>query len=661
MLMKQFLLSILGVVFYSVIVSAQITTPSLRAAFGVDADLRANFFNGFVASGNDDWFNNGTGGTGFFVIDTTGAAAIVAGYLSDVSPWPKRMAPLFRSMSRPKFDTINNRIWLDAIFVRDYHGNDSTVFTSGSDKNGMSPANWTGGTQGIPDKNDILDVFMHVKRAGKLSTDSLWMFGGLSLDNTTGNRYFDFEMYQTDIYYDRATGKFYGYGADAGHTSWQFDAAGNVIRPGDIILTAQYQSSTLTNIEARIWVDQSALSITPAQFNWSGQFDGASAGAVYGYASILPKTAGAFYTGLGSGNNTWAGPFQLVLQDNSMAVNYAKDQFMEFSVNLSKLGLDPVTLLGGDVCGSPFNRLVVKTRASASFTAELKDFVAPIDLFLAPRADLAAELPVFCGMADTIVSDIYVSNPHPTSVYSWSTIGGNIIYIHPSGRWIQVNQPGTYIVTQRLMAGCSAYATDTITIRRDTTCRILPARFRSFSGVLNTADKNAELQWTVTNNSTVRSFVIESSIDGGSFVDAGTITANGSLKDDASYNFNYNIPFGTSLFVEFRIRMINQDGSYSYSRILRINAKQPLKTGITISPNPVRGKFQMSITSSSDTEAKILFVDMQGRTVSIINQMLRKGANIFAVETNENWQSGVYNALLKINQKTLTTRFVVLE
>jgi len=228
MLMKQFLLSILGVVFYSVIVSAQITTPSLRAAFGVDADLRANFFNGFVASGNDDWFNNGTGGTGFFVIDTTGAAAIVAGYLSDVSPWPKRMAPLFRSMSRPKFDTINNRIWLDAIFVRDYHGNDSTVFTSGSDKNGMSPANWTGGTQGIPDKNDILDVFMHVKRAGKLSTDSLWMFGGLSLDNTTGNRYFDFEMYQTDIYYDRATGKFYGYGADAGHTSWQFDAAGNV-------------------------------------------------------------------------------------------------------------------------------------------------------------------------------------------------------------------------------------------------------------------------------------------------------------------------------------------------------------------------------------------------------------------------------------------------
>jgi hypothetical protein len=659
--MKQFLLSLMGVVFFSVIVSAQITTPIIKAAFGVDADLRANFFNGFVQSGNDDWFNNGTAGTGFFVIDTAGAASVVAGYLSDVSPWPKRMAPLYRSMSRPKFTVVNNRLWLDAIFVRDYHGNDSTVFTAGSDKNGMSPVDWTGGVQGIPDKNDILDVFMHVRRAGPTTTDSLWMFGGLSLDNTTGNRYFDFELYQSDIYYDRATAKFYGYGPDAGHTSWQLDAAGNVVKPGDIIFSGEYQSSTLTNIEARIWVDRATLSITPAQFIWSGQFDGATAGAQFGYASILPKTAGAFYTGLGSGNNTWAGPFQLVLQDNSMAVNYGKDQFMEFSVNLSKLGLDPVSLLGGDVCGSPFNKLVVKTRASSSFTAELKDFVAPIDLFLAPRANITPELPFFCGMSDTITSDIYVTNPHPTSVYTWSTIGGNIVYTDPSGTWIQVNQPGTYIVTQRLMVGCNAYATDTVTILRDSTCNILPARFRSFSGVFNPNDNKAELQWTVTNNASVRSFVIESSIDGRGFTDAGTTSATSNLKDEASYNFNYNIPLGTSSFIEFRIRMVNQDGSYSYSRILRISAKPPLKTGITIAPNPVRGKFQMTVTSSSDVQAKILFLDMQGRQVSVMNEMLKKGTNVFAVEINENWQPGIYNALLKINQETLTTRFVVLE
>ena len=47
--------------------------------------------------------------------------------------------------------------------------------------------------------------------------------------------------------------------------------------------------------------------------------------------------------------------------------------------------------------------------------------------------------------------------------------------------------------------------------------------------------------------------------------------------------------------------------------------------------------------------------------VTVINEMLKKGTNVFAVEINENWQPGVYNALLKINQETFTTRFVVLE
>src|SRR5690242_14333784 len=97
---------------------------------------------------------------------------------------------------------------------------------------------------------------------------------------------------------------------------------------------------------------------------------------------------------------------------------------MEFSVNLTKLGLDPVTTFGSDVCGTPFNRLVVKTRASESFTAELKDFVAPIDLFLAPRVNVLADVPFFCGTQG--VSNIKVENPSASSVYTWTTSDGHI-------------------------------------------------------------------------------------------------------------------------------------------------------------------------------------------------------------------------------------------
>jgi hypothetical protein len=143
--MKKNLLSVFLVfLFVQSKINAQIITPATRARFGVDGNLRANYFPEVVQAANDDWFNLLTGVTstdtsGKGVIDITGAAAILAGYNSDVSPWPKRMASFYKTMSRPPFSVVNNRLWLDAIFVRDYHGNDTSVFTSGSDKKRNEP------------------------------------------------------------------------------------------------------------------------------------------------------------------------------------------------------------------------------------------------------------------------------------------------------------------------------------------------------------------------------------------------------------------------------------------------------------------------------------------------------------------------------------------
>ena len=151
---------------------SQITTPVIRANFGVDADLRSNYFNGLVQSGNDDWFwLPGSVGTGQFIIDTTGAAAMIASYGTSTTD-PDRRLPFYRSMRFPQFSVINNRLVLDAVMIRDYHGDDSTVF-SGGNKNGDSPQDWDCPvSQGIPDKNDILDMFVHVRRTGPVRTDS---------------------------------------------------------------------------------------------------------------------------------------------------------------------------------------------------------------------------------------------------------------------------------------------------------------------------------------------------------------------------------------------------------------------------------------------------------------------------------------------------------
>ena len=652
--MKKNLLTFLLIAFTHLFAFAQITTPVIRANFGVDADLRANFFNGLVQSGNDDWFMlPGSVGTGRFMIDTTGAAAIVARYAIDPA---FRKIPIFRGMQYPQFSVSNYRMLIDADFIRDFHGDDSTIFNSGS-KNGMSPANWSCPvSQNIPDKNDILDMMVHVRRAGPNLTDSLWMFGGISIENVVGDRYFDFEMYQTDIFYDRTAQKWFGYGPDAGHTSWKFDAAGNITQAGDIIFSADYGSSTLSSIEARIWIDKASLLITPVNFNWSGQFDGASSGAQFGYASIQPKTAGIFYTGLECTTNTWAGAFSLIRENNGVLTTYIAGQFMEFSVNLTKLGLDPVTLLGGDACGMPFRRILVKTRASTSFTAELKDFVGPINFLNAPKAEIETATPIICD--SNTISNIYVKNPLSTSTYIWSTTNGNIVG-STTGPSIYVDTPGTYIVTQYLQSGCAIYAKDTITIAKFTPCSILENNLIDFRGSLNA--KVVRLNWTVLENQFVNYFDLERSIDGVNFTLLHRIEADPSKGHIATYDYSDDLSDVGTQNVYYRISMKDASSKNKYSNIIRIPLSFATKNNVSITPNPVRDVMQLHISSVTDSKVNIYIYDESGKNITTVRTSVHKGNSAISLNNLAGKPRGVYVAIIYLGAELFSQKILLLK
>ena len=652
--MKQLLRFTVFALFLSTASYGQITTPIIKAAFGVDGDLRSHYFNGLVQLGNDDWFNQSVvvTDTGRFVIDTTGAAGIVSRYTTQPA---SRRQPFYRNMRYAQFSIVNNRKLLDAVMIRDYHGDDSTVFASGSNKNGDSPKDWTCPiSQGIPDKNDILDMFVHVRRAGPNNTDSLWMFGGLSLDNTTGNRYFDFEMYQTDIYYDRTTRKFYGYGPDSGHTTWQFDAAGNVTVPGDIIFSAEYQSSSLTFLEARIWINKNSLLITPTGFNWSGKFDGAAASSQFGYASIRPKTTGDYYTGLQCGNNTWGGPFSIVLQNDAVVTNYTAGQFVEFSVNLTKLGLDPVTLLGGNACGMPFRRILVKTRASASFTAELKDFVGPFDLFLPARVDVATETPYICDTGS--IATIYVRNPVPTSVYQWSTINGNIVG-PTTGTSIVVDTPGVYIVRQYLQIGCAEYAADTIQIYSFGICDVLNRNLYDFQGVLN--GTAVRLDWKVLFNQIIDYFDIERSTDGVHFTTIGQVDAMVSHEQAIPYHYLDDITGWPAPYVYYRIKLKETGTVYRYSPVIRLTTTKAAEADILIMPNPVRDVLQIHANAERTGELKFQLYDAGGKLIMSRLTSVKKGYNVITIDGLANYPKGVYHSMITIDGKVVPKKLLL--
>jgi hypothetical protein len=649
--MKKTLL--LFFLFFAAVASqAQIIVPAVKAGFGVDADLRAKLFNNATLVANDDWFPGNTTGNGTFIIDTNGAASLLKRYA--MYP-PSRKMTLTRRMRFPQFSVINNRLLIDGIFVRDFHGDDSTVFASGSNKNGMSPADWTTPTsQGIPDKNDILDAYLHIRRDGMNFSDSLWVFGGISIQNITGNRYFDFEMYQTDITYDRTNLKFTGYGPDAGHTAWKFDAQGKVIQPGDVIFTAEYDSKSLSFIEARIWVDTASLRMTPYAFKWGGSFVGASSGSKFGYASIMPLTPGDYYTGLQSAPATWAGTYGVVYDNDTVSTTYTERQFMEFSVNLTKLGIDPF-INSNQPCKMPFNQVLVKSRASTSFSAELKDFVGPFSFSQAPKVDVSADFPILCGSSS--ISTIYVNNPVPTSIYNWTTPDGNIVS-ETTGTYVTVNKPGKYIVTQELMSGCgSNYASDTITIVTDNACMILKSNLKNFKGQLQGTD--VVLQWTIDQTRYLKGFEIERSLDNKTFTSVGK-KAPMAVEGDVPYIFTDDLSEFQAGYAFYRLKINDASGQPYYSKVVAISRKSIDQLGIELMPNPVNSVAYLTIhTDPSVTQfAEVVITNNVGVPVRKLLVPVRSTSTTVNLDNLEQLQQGVYVIRVKTGEGQYVRRML---
>ncbi len=234
------------VVFLGVLM-ALFCISGLRAQVGVGANfgIEADAYSGDVVSGvlTDDWFYNGLSGAG--VVDEATAAAM--GYGAQLAAGNNIAFDLRQSI--PNYASNNGYIWYSTRFGRDHitgATNDQTTFTGG--KNGDNPMTaWGVNTSPVPDKSDIVDVGVHMRRDGIDVTDDLWAALMISTLSSSGNHFVDFELFVSEI---QNTGtNFINSGPDEGHTAWRFDASGNVTTIGDMIIGFSYGGGGVSGVE----------------------------------------------------------------------------------------------------------------------------------------------------------------------------------------------------------------------------------------------------------------------------------------------------------------------------------------------------------------------------------------------------------------------------
>jgi len=236
-------------------------SSSVQANFGTEADVYANrlqFPNVDVppialpsAAGTDDWFVNQSlyPGTGKGVIDVSNAANLEALILSNNRNYPFEVRQSVTTPTIPfPFPIVDGFLWIDSVYGRDTQTGqgrqDSSRFDQTSDKNADNPSTWNLGIGDVPQKDDIIDVFAHLRGAGPKAPTAqdprpftnLWAFIGGSLRETNGSKHIDFEFFRTLVGYTLGASNFTNTGTDGGRTAWTFTDNGNIIIPGTVII-----------------------------------------------------------------------------------------------------------------------------------------------------------------------------------------------------------------------------------------------------------------------------------------------------------------------------------------------------------------------------------------------------------------------------------------
>jgi hypothetical protein len=325
---------------YSTLLYAQLAPVNPPpGGFAIDGGLKANTptqpttAQPWLAPNQGDWFP-GTGGTGGSVFTVTN------GVITAVDP----------SRSGRATDVFNS--------------NDG-VFTNGSKFNDyISALNWF--TNSAPDKNDINNALYHVSQ--NPANNDQWVFVSGDRLSTNGTSYIDFELLQGTVTKNGTTS-----GGFTGAPLFPNDPnkSGGGRTLNDMIISMEYTNG---GTKPNVYI-----------YQWK------KSGNTWSYQQV-PVTQSLLDNAFAETNRTGAEsdvPYPVFGPNNFTYQQYA---FVEAAVNITYL----LNLSGASCSGLNVQTLWVKTKASASSTAALKDFMDPIPVNFTFGSTQITQIGPFC-------------------------------------------------------------------------------------------------------------------------------------------------------------------------------------------------------------------------------------------------------------------------
>lgn len=140
-------------------------------------------------------------------------------------------------------------------------------------------------------------------------------------------------------------------------------------------------------------------------------------------------------------------------------------------------------------------------------------------------------------------------------------------------------------------------------------CSPLPLQLTSFTAAL--VNGHAQLSWTTANETDMRNFIVERSVDGRSYNEIVAVVAENGVKN--TYSATDNNTFAGANY--YSLKMVNKDGSFRYSDVVVLN-NRALKAQVF--PNPVTSNLTVS-HERAEKGAVIRILSVEGKQVKQVN------------------------------------------
>lgn len=157
----------------------------------------------------------------------------------------------------------------------------------------------------------------------------------------------------------------------------------------------------------------------------------------------------------------------------------------------------------------------------------------------------------------------------------------------------------------------------------------LPIELISFSGE-NIGNHN-QLYWKTSTEQNSDYFEVQKSADGANFNRIGQVEAAGTSLQSRSYDMIDGVPFmGISYY---RLKMVDKDGSFSYSNIVAISIR--LDGSIAVFPVPAQESLSLVYDSNNTGTVTINVVDAIGQMLVSRTEGVSQGFNNFKLDISQ--------------------------